>query len=129
VTPAPVGLEGAPQPFVNAMPGVDEQPVAEGGRRERFPRRRFERGARPPRDEAGEEVSGGLPAFLTNPVRVPAPVEAAPEPVMAQPAPAAPQPGTDPAGTGSAGEDAPKPKRGRGRPRKVVAETDGTPAE
>ena len=125
VAAAPAGLEGAPQPFVSGMPGADEQPAAEGGRRERFPRRRFERGPRPPRDEAGEDAAGGLPAFLTNPVRTPAPIDApAPAPVAPPAAPATPAPAVE-----AAGEEAPKPKRGRGRPRKVVVEPDGTAAE
>jgi hypothetical protein len=124
----PRGDRFEPRPQDNAGPNTPQQAAPQGSapeasfpenaeqqdrnyrdtRRERFDNRRDRFEAR--RDQAprtshdDSEPEGGLPAFLTNPTRIPA---AAPEPApVSEQAPASE-------------DDVAKPRRGRGRPRKT----------
>ena len=120
-------LAGQDQPSETAAPveGAQTQPEQRFERPERSPRRgrreRYENNA-----EANDDV-GGLPSFLTSPLRVPItvaeerPQVEAPEPqASAEPAGAASEPHAAPAADDAGSEPAKRPRRRRS-PREVMA--------
>lgn len=107
---------GGDAPAEAAPDQIQSERRPERPQRERRPRRERE-----VESDAGDDVAAALPSFLTNPVRVTAPVETAPAEPVAAPA----EPATD-----VAGEAAPKRTRRRRSPREVMdalgSETDGS---